>query len=90
LCPSLLVPIHVRGERGRCQGGISVGVAWRIGQASGDRVVISKLIKDIHEIGITGIICSVPQNVRTRYQVHRLMLTLQLYIILYYNIIIIL
>ena len=36
LCPppSLLVPVHVRGERcrGRCQGGISVGVAWRIDQ----------------------------------------------------------
>ena len=28
-----------------------MGVAWRIDQASGDRVVFSKLIKDIHEIG---------------------------------------
>ena len=33
--------------------GISVGVAWWIDQASGDRVVISKLIKDIHEIAST-------------------------------------
>jgi len=59
LCPppSLFVPVHVRVERcrgRRQQGGISVGVAWRIDQASGDRVVISKLIKDTHNYRIDG------------------------------------